>query len=288
MKFCDINPYIYYAGVHDYVRTHKHSDADEVTCSYNGRLFYIEEGECHVRIEDTEYTVKKDTLMLWRAGTPYCFLSLGTVKMIVLNFDYTQISEGRTKSIKPVPLRKFQPECMEETESFENYEPFNKPLIMENMQTLRKNLLKIIDKYNGSRLYKNEAASAVLKSVLTEIAAISSYSENKTFAKLDMVLEYLKENFDKDITNEDLGRLTGYHPYYLNRLFLKHIGITLRQQLILLRIENAKDMLVQTDLSILEIAEKCGFNNTSYFSGYFKTRVGMSPVKYRKKYKNRI
>ncbi len=288
MEICDINPYIYYARVHDYVRTHRLSDIGELTCSYNSRLFYIEEGECRIRIAESEYIAKKGTMLLFRAGVPYSFLSLGTLKMIALNFDFTQKSRGETHKIAPALLNNFHSELVAEGEDYITCEPFCRPLVMENMQSFRKNLLKIVDVYNGSRLYKIEASSAILKSVLTEVAAISSYSENKTFAKLDTVLEYLKENFDKEISNEDLGRLTGYHPYYLNRLFLKHIGITLRQELIRLRIENAKDMLVQTELSIFEIAEKCGFNNATYFSGCFKDKIGIPPGTYRRKYKNRI
>ncbi len=288
MEICDINPYIFYAKMHDYMQTHDSRTTNEYMNSYNGRLFYIEEGECKIIIEDVEYEAKKDTLMLWQAGTKYCFLSYENVRMIVLNFDYTQKNHGKTERVSPVASRKFHPEKILSREVFSGYEPFNHPLVLDNMQAVRKNLFRIVDQFNGTRLYKNESSSALLKSVLTEVAALSSYSGSKVFAKIDAVLEYIKENYEKNITNEELGKLSGYHPYYLNRLILKHTGMTLRQQLIHARIETAKEMLTQTDMPIYQIAERCGFNNTGYFSGYFKEKTGTSPATYRKKYKDLI
>jgi AraC-like DNA-binding protein len=51
------------------------------------------------------------------------------------------------------------------------------------------------------------------------------------------------------------------------------------------RMANAKRMLAQTDYSVGEIVEKCGFSDNSNFSRTFKSLNGMSPTDFRKKYK---
>ncbi len=51
------------------------------------------------------------------------------------------------------------------------------------------------------------------------------------------------------------------------------------------RIERATQLLTQTDLSIMEIADMTGFNNQRYFSTVFKQTIGSSPSKYKEEYK---
>ncbi len=282
MKICDINPFIRYANMNDF------SPANEFVYSYDSRLFYIIEGECEITIEDTDYTANEDTLMLWHAGTKYCFKTYKDVKMIILNLDYTQMRNIKADSMSPVKAIDFDKNLMTELIHFEDCDSFNRPLVIENMHSIKKQLVKIVKTFNTVGLYNNEACSAILKEVLTKIASVSSYSETKALNKVDTVLEYLMENFDKDITNKDLGKLTGYHSHYINRLMLKHTGITLRQQLINIRLDSAKELLTQTDIPIYEISEKCGFKNTAYFSNHFKAKLGTSPSEYRKKYMNLI
>ncbi len=282
MKICDINPFIRYANMNDF------SPANEFVYSYDSRLFYIIEGECEITIEDTDYTAKEDTLMLWHAGTKYCFKTYEDVKMIILNFDYTQMRNIKSDSISPIKAIDFDKNLVTELIHFEDCEGFNRPLVIENMHSIKKHLVKLVEKFNTVGLYHGEACSAILKEVLTKTASVSSYSKTEVLNKVDTVLEYLMENFDKEITNSDLGELTGYHSHYINRLMLKHTGITLRQQLINIRMDAAKEMLTQTDIPIYEIAEKCGFKNTAYFSNHFKDKIGLSPSKYRGKYMNLI
>ncbi len=280
MKICDINPFIRYSSIDDF------RPVNDFVRSYDSRLFYIVEGNCKIIIEGKEYNVKEDTFMLWQPGTAYCFKMYSNIKMIVLNFDYTQNNNEISKSIAPVSSNNFDKKLITECHKFENCEHFNQPLVLENMHSVKKQLIKITEKNRDIKLYKSEACSAILKEVLTEIASVSSYSETKALNKIDIVLEYLKDNFDKDITNKDLGKLTGYHSYYINRLMLKHTGVTLRQHLINIRLDAAKEMLTKTDMSIYEITEKCGFNNSAYFSNHFKEKLGMNPSTYRTKFRN--
>ncbi len=280
MRICDINPFIRYANMNDF------APANEFVYSYDSRLFYIIEGKCEVTIEDTNYTAKEDTLMLWHSGTKYRFNMYDNIKMIILNFDYTQMRNIKADSISPVKAIEFDKNLLTELVYFEDCDVFNRPLLIENMHKIKNQLVKLVEKFNTVGLYKNEACSAILKEVLTKTASVSSYSETKALSKVDTVLEYLANNYDKDISNADLGSLIGYHSHYINRLMLKHTGITLRQQLINIRLDVAKEMLTQTNTPIYEIAEKCGFKNTAYFSNHFKAKIGISPKEYRIKYEH--
>ncbi len=279
MKICDINPFIRYASMSDF---HPLSD---FVYSYDCRLFYLIDGECEITLDEKRHIIKKDSLLLWQAGTKYRFEKYDNSKMIVLNFDYTQEHNSHTETISPATAHDFDRDSVLTSEFCENCDIFNRPLVMENMSTVKTQLVSITEKFNTVGIYKNEICSAVLKDILTKIATVSSYSKTKTLNKIDTILEYLLENFDKDITNKDIGELLGYHKNYINRLMLKYTGNTLHRHLMGIRLDIAKNLLTQSDIPIYEIAEKCGFKNAAYFSNHFKSKHSISPSEYRSKYK---
>ena len=71
----------------------------------------------------------------------------------------------------------------------------------------------------------------------------------------------------------------------LSHRFRTATGVSVMEYLQSCRMANAKQMLAETDCSIGEIVEKCGFSDNSNFSRTFKSLNGMSPTDFRKKYK---
>ena len=94
--------------------------------------------------------------------------------------------------------------------------------------------------------------------------------------------EYLNDNFRDRISLEIISRDVGISKYYLHRLFREINGNTPLEYLKNIRLEKAKNKLQYSKDSIFEIASKCGFDNTAYFSNVFKKHVGLSPTQFRK------
>jgi AraC family transcriptional regulator len=69
---------------------------------------------------------------------------------------------------------------------------------------------------------------------------------------------------------------------HFNRRFTAYTGISPVQYLISARVKKSKELLLNTDLSISDIAEACGFDNHYYFSNTFKNGEGISPSSFRK------
>ena len=69
---------------------------------------------------------------------------------------------------------------------------------------------------------------------------------------------------------------------YLYKLFKKQIGISIKEYLMNLRIEKAKDLLVNSNQPIYMIANLVGYSNNLSFNKTFKSKLGMSPKLYRK------
>jgi AraC-like DNA-binding protein len=96
----------------------------------------------------------------------------------------------------------------------------------------------------------------------------------------------LKENLENaDFKLTDALKKYGYNPDYLRRSFKKHTSLSPLSYLNSLRIEKAKELLVfEHFLSVDQVAARCGFNDSFYFSTAFKRHVGESPLKYKKKH----
>ncbi len=94
--------------------------------------------------------------------------------------------------------------------------------------------------------------------------------------------EYLNDNFKEKISLDIISRDVGISKYYLHRLFREINGNTPLEYLKNIRLEKAKNKLQYSKDSIFEIAFKCGFDNTAYFSNVFKKHIGLSPTQFRK------
>lgn len=96
--------------------------------------------------------------------------------------------------------------------------------------------------------------------------------------------QYINEHYNQALTLEMLGVKIGLNPTYFSTVFKKETGKSFIDYVTEVRIQNAKQLLLDTDLSILEIAEDVGYNDLKYFSKGFKKATGLSPTDYRKLY----
>ena len=69
---------------------------------------------------------------------------------------------------------------------------------------------------------------------------------------------------------------------YLSRKFKQVTGMGLNQYITLVRISNGEKLLRESNLSVTEVAECCGYNDSNYFAAVFKRVKGVTPLRYRK------
>lgn len=98
---------------------------------------------------------------------------------------------------------------------------------------------------------------------------------------------YIKNNFVKKITIEDVANHVGVHKAYLQRIFRIESGLSILQYINKLRIEKCKRMLIETNLTIDEICLHLGFTNRQQLIYEFKQYTGITPSDYRRDNLNR-
>ncbi len=103
--------------------------------------------------------------------------------------------------------------------------------------------------------------------------------------KTDTIRQFLEAHFSKPLTLEDIANEVGIDKFSLCRYYKNQTGITVMEQLKLIRIAKAKQLLAYTDYRSLDIAKMCGFDSPSYFTKLFKIQTGQTPKGYREIHK---
>jgi len=98
---------------------------------------------------------------------------------------------------------------------------------------------------------------------------------------IKMVRTYITNNLDHDLSRDTLANQVYLNPDHLSRIFKKETGYSLSEFVLLERIEHAKYLLTNTDISVSEIALSIGHSNFSHFTKIFKKYTGLGPSEYR-------
>lgn len=123
-------------------------------------------------------------------------------------------------------------------------------------------------------------------SILTEILCLftgemeSRQYSPKKLAMVETIQQYIAEHYREPLQIRQLCRLVDRTPGYVITTFRDVAGMTPIDYLHHLRISAAKDLLMQTDLSIVQIAEYLGFCDQSYFNRVFKKMLGLPPSEF--------
>lgn len=109
---------------------------------------------------------------------------------------------------------------------------------------------------------------------------------NKDMVKrIQMVFDYIEENYHNDITALEMSKLCSLSYSYFSRLFTKIMKRSFREYLNYVRVTKAERLLTTADLNITEIALQVGFSTSSYFIQQFKLYKDISPKQYQLRYK---
>jgi AraC family transcriptional regulator len=99
--------------------------------------------------------------------------------------------------------------------------------------------------------------------------------------KLDLVLEYIDSNLDRNVTLAELAGLVELTPRYFCEVFRRAMGRPPHQYQIEQRIERAKSLLHHPYMPLIDIALRVGFSSQSHLNVYFRRIVGVTPARYR-------
>lgn len=285
MQLSELNPFIRYSF------KITASPKSTFVMAKDCRLFYVLKGKGRLLVKENEHPLKMGTLMLWQRGVPYRFVVNDPAEIISINFDLTSDHRSRVAPYEVINVTETTdflkyPRPLK----FTDFPGLNSPIVLQDCSDLLPRLDQILIERTSQMKYCSEKSTALLKNLIIDIVRRSEThtTDSDTDSRLDNVIKYIHEHYREPLKNEFLASLAGYHPYYLNRVFVETKGKTLHQYVLGVRISTAEQMLISTDKPISIIAEETGFNNPLSFTAAFKTKLGITPAEFRKKYLNSI
>nr|WP_268890179.1 AraC family transcriptional regulator [Gloeocapsopsis dulcis] len=112
-------------------------------------------------------------------------------------------------------------------------------------------------------------------------------SEGLQAQKLQQVIDYINYNLEATVTIKEIAAVVGMSSYYFARQFKLSTGLSPHQYVIQCRIKQAKNLLTENKLPIVEIAHCVGCSSQSNFTAFFHKYVGITPQAYRKQTRRR-
>lgn len=104
---------------------------------------------------------------------------------------------------------------------------------------------------------------------------------NKTMDVIERARKFINENYREDISMEQTAEHVNLSPYYFSKIFKIESGKTFTDYVTDIRIEKAKELIAETNLSLKEVCYEVGYKDPNYFSRVFKRVTGATPTDYR-------
>lgn len=251
----------------------------------NFEMVYIKKGSVVFEISGEPVSLGPNDIIIIKPRQYHKFIVKSKIsEFIVLNFTFeNQQNEG----ISDIPL-----------EDFLNFVKGKESGAYITLKVSQKNeIITILNRILVER-QSNDIGSEFLNYLLIlELFVLISRAlkmewensiKNKSPKLKELIhaaVNFINNNFERDISLGDIARYVFLSPSYFTRAFKEEIGTSPINYLLRVRIERAKELLVETDEKVGEIALSVGFSNQQRFNELFKKHTGMTPLKYRKTYK---
>lgn len=239
-------------------------------------IIRILDGTINIKLDNNEYIAKQNDIVFVNPETVHCaFPENGCIyECIVLNLSMLCVGDNSSRFFidsilnREYIINEFNRNAMHGfTEAVNNlFETLKNPSSGYKFLVISA-LYRLFGIIVDNHMYHpTSAAAAVYKNV----------------PKLKNVLSFIRDNYDKQITLADMAGHIDMSPKYFCYFFRDMTRKTPVEYLNSYRIEKASRKLLNSDMSVTDIAYSCGFNDLSYFIKTFKATKGTTPAKFRK------
>lgn len=261
-------------------------------------LMYVREGEVVVKIFSTNknnnvqaitLTIKEKQFILIDAGTPHSIQIKSSTPAVISNIEWAMIpksTDSSTSSLISLNTRYF----FEQFEGLKRFaysvNGYSVALDSENLEHCLVHYIDTVQKNDTSLANACEIQARLIR-VFVELDKCFTPSNLGTgIVYIKRAQEYIKNNFNRSLTIDEIANYAGVSKTHLQRLFSIHTGMSVLQSLNHFRISKCKRLLLETNLTIDELCSHVGFNNRQQLIYEFKTQTGTTPINYRANYLN--
>lgn len=196
-----------------------------------------------------------------------------SASFFLVNFDYLPYDSNLSKPIPTITPDKIDTEALHQKIYFTDLPILNTHFSL-HFQGLEPYFQKITQLYINKDLYWRNEINLNITKVLLKIFRHLHYESHNNNDLVAQITTYIQDHFSENISNQQIAKTFGYHPNYLNRLFVEHTGMSMHKYLLNYRMDYAIRLFETTNMSAIDIAYSVGFQSLSYFSRIFKKYIG--------------
>lgn len=251
------------SGEHQEVCASGHSIAIFTKIPHFGRAERIVDGRIY------NHSVQEGDIIIIPANVGVKANWSGDSEFILLGLNPQTLNQTIDESLKISPIN-LLPQI-----------PLRDPLLLQIGLVLK----KVLENNTYNRLYVNAIAHALIVHLLEYYASskpiLTEYQGGLAKHQLKRVIEYIHTYSDRNLSLRELANLVQLSPHYFSLLFKQSTSLTPHQYLIKTRVDLAKKLLRQSQMSIADIALTVGFANQSHLNLHFKRLVQITPKQFR-------
>jgi two-component system response regulator YesN len=128
------------------------------------------------------------------------------------------------------------------------------------------------------------AFDQLTEEIVTQLEQLNQDKKLADKKPIRLAKQYIKEKYTQPITLEEVSNQIGFNPTYFSSLFKKETGQNFLEYLTDTRIQAAKQLLADTNRSVIQVSEEVGYIDIKHFTKLFKKATGLTPSEYRKLY----
>lgn len=232
----------------------------------NDQVYILEEEEVLIinsqEIHSTRRTNKDNVLLLLQIDVKYYSTYYPEFRNIVFERDYFKREENKNDS-----------------------------------DILKKHIAKIVwglnKKKTGYRFSVGSEVTLLLSHMMRnskkiKIKKVTNVDKDNQLSKIQKILEYINDNFEKGITLNDISDKVFFSTGHLSRFFKDMMGVSFQEYLDYVRLDRASELLLSTDKLITQVAYESGLASTKTLNRLFKDHFDCTPSRFRSEYENVI
>lgn len=243
-------------------------------------------GERDIYIDDVHYHISEGNLVFRKPGQTIA--GYGDYNMYMLTLDFSNRDESLLKNYFRSSSTPQQATC--NLDILKDIPAVFVPYHQNELKELFKNLSQC----SPPNLVDKELQKQYIMELLFLIFAdVYKYQRQKKEDNIDgnsyvkKACIYINAHYNEPLRVEHIAQELSLNQNYLIKLFGRELNVTPNQYIMETRLLRSRYMLIQTEYSIQQIAELCGFNTSSYFIKCFKGRFKKSPLVYRNEHKSK-
>lgn len=257
---------------------------------FDYELLYIKEGTAWITVEDKCYQGQVGDVFLFRPRQRHSIHVVADHSFVQPHVHFDLLYRENREQI-PISFQNLDEIAIEEYPLFHKdildsiYSPFPSMFHLHSPHDFELKLFDLIHEFENPSIYASIRFTSLFmtlwEQVLNEVTYNFDTSNTQKDASAQKIKYYIEQNTHTQLSMDELSELTHFSKSYVNRLFREAYHIPPLRYHMYLRMQKAKSLIRNTNMTISEISELLGFTTVQYFSFMFKNSEGLTPSKYR-------